>query len=91
MSTFTERELHFVEVVPPFSILQCRTVVIVEKDGVEIGRSNRRHVRAPGADMTNECEEMKAVAAALWTPEIIAAYKNHVEQQALSGPGNVNS
>ena len=72
---FTERCEHKIEIIPPYSILQCRRADIVEKDGVEVGRQYHRHVRVPGDDMTNECAEMQAVATALWTPEVIAAYQ----------------
>ena len=72
---FTERQEHKIEIIPPYSILQCRRADIVEKDGVEVGRTYHRHVKTPGQDMTGECAEMQAVATALWTPEVIAAYQ----------------
>lgn len=81
MANFTERHEHKIEIIPPYSILQCRRADIVEKDGVEVGRTYHRHVRVPGDDMTGECEEMRAVAAALWTPSVIKAY-----QDSLSAP-----
>lgn len=75
MANFIERHEHKIEIIPPFSILQCRRADIVEKDGVEVGRTYHRHVCVPGDDMTSECAEMQAVAAALWTPEVVAAYQ----------------
>jgi hypothetical protein len=75
MANFTERQEHKIEVIPPFCILQCRRADIIEKDGVEVGKTYHRHVAVPGDDMSNECAEMQAVAAALWTPEVIAAYE----------------
>lgn len=75
MAQYTEREEHKVEVIPPYSILQCRTALITEKDGVEVGRTYHRHVCCPGDDVSGECEQIKSIAAALWTPELIAAYK----------------
>jgi hypothetical protein len=78
---FTERSEHKIEIIPPYNILQCRRADIVEKDGVEVGRQYHRHVRVPGDDMTEECAEMQAVAAALWTPEVIAAYEASIQQQ----------
>ena len=73
---FTERHEHKIEIIPPYSILQCRRADIIEKDGVEVGRTYHRHVCSPGDDVSNECDEIKAVAAALWTPEVIAAYQS---------------
>ena len=75
MATFTEREEHKLEIIPPHSIIQCRKASIVEKDGEEVGRTYHRHVVVPGDDISEECDEVKAVAAALWTPEVIAAYQ----------------
>jgi hypothetical protein len=72
---FTERKEHKLEIIPPYSIIQCREANVVEKDGVEVGRTYHRHVRAPGDDVSEDCVELQAVAAALWTPEVIAAYQ----------------
>ena len=78
---FTERQEHKIEIIPPYSVLQCRRADIVEKDGVEVGRTYHRHVKNPGEDMTGECAEMQAVATALWTPEVIAAYQASLTQE----------
>jgi hypothetical protein len=79
---FTERKEHKLEIIPPFSIIQCREANIVEKDGVEVGKTYHRHVRVPGDDVSEDCAELQAVAAALWTPEVIEAY-----QASLNQPG----
>jgi len=78
---FTERHEHKIEIIPPYNILQCRRADIVEKDGKEVGRTYHRHVKVPGDDMTGECDEMQAVANALWTPEVIDAYQTMVASQ----------
>jgi len=83
MATFIERHEHKIEIIPPYSVLQCRRADIIEKDGVEVGCTYHRHVRAPGDDMTGECAEMQAVAAALWTPELIADYQASLAQSAM--------
>ena len=80
---FTERQEHKIEIIPPYNILQCRRADIVEKDGVEVGRQYHRHVKVPGEDMTGECAEMQAVATALWTPEVVAAYVAYCESIAM--------
>jgi len=72
---FTERSEHKLEIIPPYSIIQCRRADIVEKDGVEVGRTYHRYVRVPGDDVSKDCVELQAVAVALWTPEVIAAYQ----------------
>ena len=80
---FTERSEHKLEIIPPYSIIQCRRADIIEKDGVEVGKTYHRHVRVPGEDVSNDCAELQAVAGALWTPEVIAAY-----QASIVTPGN---
>lgn len=84
---FTERHEHKLEIIPPFSIIQCRRSDIIEKDGVEVGRTYHRHVRAPGEDVSDDCVELRAVATALWTPEVIAAYQSHLAEQTASRSG----
>jgi len=75
MANFTERHEHKIEIIPPYSIIQCRRADIIAKDGTEVGRTYHRHCRAPGDDVSEDCTELQAVAAALWTPEVVAAYQ----------------
>jgi hypothetical protein len=72
---FTEKKEHKLEIIPPHSIIQCRAANIVEKDGTEVGRTYHRHVRHPGDDVSGDCAELQAVANALWTTEVVAAYE----------------
>ena len=55
--------------------IQVRTANIIEKDGTEIARTFHRHVLAPGVDVTNEDPKVQAIANAVWTEEVIAAYQ----------------
>ena len=50
---------------------------IVDADtGIEKAASFERHVLTPGQTLPDDaCERTKAVAAAVWTPECIAAYQ----------------
>ena len=73
---FTERNEYKVEVIPPFKTLQVRRADIVEKDGVEVGRTYHRHVRNPGDDVSEDCAEVQAIAGALWTDEVIQTYRD---------------
>mgnify|MGYP003133718371 CR=1 FL=1 len=80
---FTEKQEYKLEVIPPYSIIQCRRADIVEKDGVEVGRTYHRHVRAPGDDVSSDCAELQSIATALWTQEVIDAYAAYLAAQAL--------
>jgi len=84
MAQFTERSEHQLEIIPPYSIIQCRRADIIEKDGVEVGKTYHRHVRVPGEDVSDDCTELQACAAALWTEEVIAAYQTHLAASQLS-------
>ena len=54
---------------------------IVDSDtGVEKAAIFHRHVVNPGDDVSGECERVKAVAKAVWTPECIAAYQASLPQ-----------
>ena len=55
--------------------IQVRTATIIEKDGTEISRTLHRHVKHPGSDVSNEDPKVQAIANAIWTAEVIAAYQ----------------
>ena len=71
---FTEKQEYKIEVLAN-GTLQIRRADIVLKDDVEVGRQYHRHCLMPGADVTNEVQRVQAVAAATWTPEVVAAYE----------------
>lgn len=55
--------------------IQVRTIIIIEKDGIEISRSFNRHILEPGMDITNQENKVQAIANAIWTKEIIEKYQ----------------
>jgi hypothetical protein len=80
----TERtEQDKLEVVGPYRHIQVRTAVVIERDGVEISRSFSRHVVAPDADVSGESSEVQAIAAAVHTDEVKAAYAAHLASQEV--------
>ena len=80
---FSERHEHKLEIIPPYNVIQCRRADIIEKDGVEVGRTYHRHVRFPGDDVSEDCAELQAVAAALWTSEVVDAYQASIADSQL--------
>ena len=56
-----------------------RTDTVVTDDGNEISRSFHRKVLAPGDDVSGEDAKVRAVANAVWTDEVVAAYAGVVE------------
>jgi hypothetical protein len=55
--------------------IQIRTATIIEKDGTEIAKTYHRHVLAPGDDVSSEDPKVQAIANAVWTEEVIAAFQ----------------
>jgi hypothetical protein len=55
--------------------IQVRTANIIERDGVEVSRTFYRHVLSPGDSIVNEDSKVQAIANAVWTEEVIAAYQ----------------
>ena len=72
-----------IEVVGDFKHVQVRTATVIKRDGTEISRSFSRHVVAPDADVSGESPEVQAIAAAVHTDEVKAAYQAHIEAQQL--------
>jgi len=72
-----------IEIVGDYKHIQVRTATVIERDGVEISRSFSRHVVAPGDDVSGESTEVQAIAAAVHTAEVIAAYQAHVASQEV--------
>jgi len=70
-----------IEIVGNYKHIQVRTATIIERDGVEISRSFSRHVVAPYADVSGESAEVQAIAAAVHTDEVKAAYAAHLAAQ----------
>jgi hypothetical protein len=71
-----------IEVVENGSI-QVRTATIIEKDGVELTRTYHRHVKHPGEDISTEDSRVQAIANAVWTPEVIAAYQALIANNSI--------
>jgi hypothetical protein len=80
---FTEHTEYKEEILPNQTI-QIRRADIVKKDGVEVGRTYHRNVVAPGQDVSDQPAEVQAIAAALWTGEVIAAYQAAVASNSMS-------
>ena len=58
--------------------LQVRQVTRILEDGKELSSSYHRWSFAPGSDVSGQPANVQAIAAAAWTPEVIAAYEAQV-------------
>ena len=55
--------------------IQIRTATRIIEDGKQISSALHRHVIAPGDDYSAQDARVKAIAASIHTPEVIAAYQ----------------
>ena len=55
--------------------VQVRTATRILDDGVAVSSSFHRHVVAPGDDYSQEDDRVKAICAAIQTPEVVAQYQ----------------
>ena len=56
-----------------WKVIGVRTATVIKDDGEEISRTFHRHVLSPNSDITNESNEVKALAAIYFTDEAKAA------------------
>jgi hypothetical protein len=56
-------------------VVQVRTKTKIMEDGTELSASFSRHVVAPGADYSGECDKVKSICAATHTTAVVAAFK----------------
>ena len=57
-----------------YKTIQQRMRTAIEEDGKEISFSYHRYSFMPDADVSDESDEVQAMASALWTDEVKASY-----------------
>jgi hypothetical protein len=81
MAITTEVKVDKIEIVGDFKHIQVRVAKIVNDGGVEIARSHSRYVVSPGDDYLELPADVQTACVAYHTPEVIAAYQEHVSSQ----------
>jgi hypothetical protein len=66
-------EIDQIEIVANGSV-QVRQATKIFEDGVELSKSYHRWVIYPGQDYSSQIDKVKAICAAVHTPEVIAAW-----------------
>jgi hypothetical protein len=61
--------------------IHVRTATIIEKDGIELTRTFHRHVVSPIDDYSDQDKKVKAIADAIFTDDVIDAYKKLIEEK----------
>ncbi len=77
MAITKETEIAKIEVVGQYKAIQVRTDTVIKEDGTEISRKSHRRVLDSDMDISAEDAEVKAVANAVWTDTIKAAWEKH--------------
>ena len=75
-----------IEIVGPYNALQIRQAKQILEDGEVISSSFHRYVLQPDADVAAEDAKIQAVANAVWTDEIKAAWAAHLAAQQAEVP-----
>jgi|TARA_R100000655_G_scaffold92766_1_gene133938 hypothetical protein len=82
MAITKETEIAKIEVVGQYKAVQVRTDTVIKEDGKEISRSIHRHVKHSDEDISGEDAEVQAVANAVWTDAVKAAWKTYKDNLA---------
>ena len=64
------------EVRGEYKHINVRTKTSIMEDGAEISYKYHRKVLTPDMDVSDESDELKALAGALWTDEVKKAYED---------------
>jgi len=59
--------------------VQIRRADLFIEDGVEVAKNYHRHVLSPGDNTDKEDAKVSAVAAAVWTTDVVDAYQKAQE------------
>jgi hypothetical protein len=71
-------------------IVLYREATRVVEDGNEIAKTYHRTSLTPAQDLTGQPANVVAICNAAWTPEVIAAYKEHEAKQEARMKGTTN-
>jgi hypothetical protein len=82
MALTKEVKVDRIEVLENGSV-QVRTKTAIMEDGKEISSQFHRHVVSPGDNYSTENAKVKAICAAVHTPDVIAAYQAAQEAAQL--------
>ena len=63
-------------------IIQVRQATRIIENGAQLSQSYHRWSLTPGQDVSDQPANVQAIAAAAWTPAVIAAYQAQVAANA---------
>lgn len=63
------------------SNILVREATSILEDGIEISKTYNRKSLSPNQDLSNEADNIKAIANIVWTPTVIAEYNAKIAEQ----------
>jgi hypothetical protein len=75
---FTEKTVVSLVEVTPNGTIQVRLANQILDGETVKAQTFHRYCLAPGSDLTGEPDQVVAIANAVWTPEVVAAYEAQV-------------
>jgi hypothetical protein len=78
----TKEKSYDYEIRTKYKHIQEREKTAIIEDGVEISSSFHRRVLTPDMDVSNESDEIKGMANALWTDAVKKAWDNKLKSNA---------
>lgn len=78
MALTKEQAIDKVEVLED-GTLQVRQITRIMEDGVQLSSSYHRWSYSPGDDITEQPDNVQAIASVVWTPEVVAAYQASIQ------------
>ena len=83
MTITKQTKIEKIEVVGEYKAVQVATDTVIKEDDTEISRSRHRHVLHCDMDISEEHAEVQAVANAVWTDDVKAAWKTFKENSGV--------
>ena len=83
MSLTKEQAIDKIEIVEN-GVLQVRQITRIMEDGKQLSSSYHRWSFVPGDDVSDQPANVQAIAAAAWTPAVIAAYQAFLTANTLT-------
>lgn len=82
MELTKEKSIDLIEITDN-GIIQVREIIKVLENGNVISSSYHRLSFSPGEDVSSQHLKIQAIAQAIWTEEVVEAYKKLLEIQPL--------
>ena len=83
MSLTKEQAIDKIEIVEN-GVLQVRQITRIMEDGKQLSSSYHRWSFVPGDDVSDQPANVQAIAAAAWTPAVIAAYEAQIAASQIA-------